>query len=66
MVKCGAFCLMWEPTFNKSSLHLVDHLKNLGFDGIEMVLDSETLKNFPKKELKKRLNECNLDVAFCA
>lgn len=66
MVKCGAFALMWGSTFDKSSLHIVDHVKSLGFDGIEIVLDSETLKNFPKRELKERVNECSLAVTFCA
>jgi D-psicose/D-tagatose/L-ribulose 3-epimerase len=65
MAKCAAYALMWGPTFNIDSLHLVSHVKKLGFDGIEIPLVTSILKLFPSKEMKTRLSDADLSIAFC-
>jgi hypothetical protein len=50
MSRYGAWCLLWGPTFDRNSLHLVEHVKALGFDVLEIPLDSHVLKNFPVRE----------------
>jgi len=65
MAKCAAYALIWEPTFNINSLHLVRHIKKLGFDGIEIPLVTSILKSFPIKEMKTCLGDTDLSIAFC-
>ncbi len=66
MAKCGAWCLLWGPTFNESYLYLIDHVKGLGFDGLEIPLDSQILKGLPIKEMKKKLLQNGISATFCA
>jgi len=66
MAKCGAWCLLWGPTFDQEFLHLVDHIKHLGFDGIEILLDTQILKNLPIRKLKEIFSDTGLAATFCA
>jgi len=66
MAKCSAWCLLWGPTFNKDYLYLVNHVKDLGFDGIEIPLTRQILEKFPLKELKRELLDTGLSATFCA
>lgn len=66
MAKCSAWCLLWGPTFNENYFHIVDHVKKLGFDGIEIPLTWEILKEFPSKKLKRKLLDIGLSATFCA
>jgi len=66
MSRYGAWCLLWGPTFDRRYLHLVEHVKALGFDALEIPLDSQVLKNFPVGELKERLADTDMKATFCA
>jgi D-psicose/D-tagatose/L-ribulose 3-epimerase len=66
MTKCGAWSLLWGPTFDRESLYLVEHVKDFGFDGIEIPLTTQILKNLPIRKLKERLSENGLAATFCA
>jgi D-psicose/D-tagatose/L-ribulose 3-epimerase len=66
MAKCGAWCLLWGPTFDVRYLHLIDHVAELGFDGLEIPLDDGILKNLPKKQMKAKMEENGMAVTFCA
>ena len=66
MAKCGAYALMWGPSFDENSMNLVDHIKEMGFDGIEIPLVTSILNGFPRNELKKRLTDTQLTALFCA
>lgn len=65
MAKCGAYALIWGPSFDKNSLNLVNHIKEMGFDGIEIPLVASILNKLPRNELKKRLADTNLSALFC-
>ena len=64
MAKCGIFALIWEATFDRRHLHLFDRAKLLGFDGLEMPLVREILEGLPKKEMKRKSEECKCQVLF--
>jgi D-psicose/D-tagatose/L-ribulose 3-epimerase len=66
MAKCAAFALIWGPTFDKNYLYLFDHVKKLGFDGIEMPLIPSILNALPIGEMKKKVAETGLACVFCA
>jgi D-psicose/D-tagatose/L-ribulose 3-epimerase len=66
MAKCGAWCLLWGPTFDVRYLYLIDHVAELGFDGLEIPLDDGILKNLPKKQMKAKMEENGMAVTFCA
>ena len=66
MAKCAAFALIWGPTFDKNYLYLLDHVKQLGFDGIEMPLIPSILNALPISEMKKKVAETGLACVFCA
>ena len=66
MAKCGAFALIWGPTFDKNYLYLFDHIKKLGFDGLEIPLIPSILNVLPISELKKKASETGLACVFCA
>lgn len=65
MAKCAAYALIWGPTFNERHIYLLDHIKALGFDGIEIPLVTSILKDLPIKEMKKRLPEAGISAVFC-
>ena len=66
MAKCAAFALIWGATFDKNYLYLFDHLKALGFDGIEIPLVTSILEKLPVNEMKKRKSDTGLSCVFCA
>ena len=66
MAKCAGFSLIWGQTFDKNYLYLFDHLKNLGFDGIEIPLVTSILNKLPVVEMKRRVSETGLSCIFCA
>jgi D-psicose/D-tagatose/L-ribulose 3-epimerase len=66
MAKCGAWCLLWGPTFNERYLYLIDHARELGFDGLEIPLDSQILKTLPKKRMMEKMRETGTAITFCA
>lgn len=66
MAKCGAWCLLWGSTFDRKYLYLAEHVKDLGFDGIEIPLTTQILTSLPIRELKERLSETGLAATFCA
>jgi D-psicose/D-tagatose/L-ribulose 3-epimerase len=66
MSKYGAWCLLWGPTFDKRYLYLIDRVKNLGFDALEIPLATQVLTNFPTRELKGRLTDTGMRATFCA
>ncbi|HUV09090.1 MAG TPA: sugar phosphate isomerase/epimerase family protein [Spirochaetia bacterium] len=65
MAKCAAYALIWGPTFNRHTLHLIDKLAGMGFDGIEIPLVTGILKDLPVSEMKRRLADTGLDAVFC-
>lgn len=65
MIKCAAYALIWGPTFDKNYLYLFDHIKKMGFDGIEIPLVTSILNKLPVDEMKKRSAETGLPCVFC-
>ena len=66
MAKCGAWSLLWGPTFNEKYLYLIDHVRELGFDGFEIPLNVQILKNLPKRRMKQKAGENGIKITFCA
>jgi D-psicose/D-tagatose/L-ribulose 3-epimerase len=65
MAKCAAYALIWGPTFDRSTLPLIDKLAGMGFDGIEVPLVTEILSALPVSEMKRRLSDQGLAAVFC-
>jgi D-psicose/D-tagatose/L-ribulose 3-epimerase len=65
MATCAAYALIWGPTFDRRYLHVIDHVKALGFDGIEIPLVTSILKELPVREMHKRLSEAGISAVFC-
>jgi D-psicose/D-tagatose/L-ribulose 3-epimerase len=65
MAKCAAYALIWGPTFDKNYLYLFEHLKELGFDGIEIPLITSIFEKLPVNEMKKRVSDSGLSCVFC-
>jgi len=66
MAKCCAWSHLWGPTFNEKYLYLIDHVRELGFDGFEIPLNTEILNDLPKKRMKEKSAEKGINITFCA
>lgn len=66
MAKCSAWWLLWDSAFAEESTKVIRHVKNLGFDGVEINLSSEILEKLPIEDLKKKITDEGLSATFCA
>ena len=64
-MKCAAYALIWGETFNSRHLYLLEHLKELGFDGIEVPLVTSILRSLPVEEMKSRAADAGISCVFC-
>jgi D-psicose/D-tagatose/L-ribulose 3-epimerase len=65
MAKCAAYALIWGPTFDIDTLHLIERLAEMGFNGIEIPLVTGILKELPVPQMKRRLADTGLAAVFC-
>lgn len=57
---------MWVPTFDRRHLYLFDRVREMGFDGLELVLVGDIARNLPVKEMKEASERTGVQCTFCA
>ena len=62
MFKYGLELLLWTGSFTKDDMNLIGHAKELGFDGVEILINHP--EQFPIEETKKALKENDMGVNF--
>lgn len=62
-MKFGAHSLMWTPVFTEKNLHLFEKLKEMGFSGIEILLND--LERIPIEKIRQKADKTNMQV-MCA
>ena len=62
MFKYGLELLLWTGSFTKDDMNLIGHAKELGFDGVEILINHP--EQFPIEETKKALKEHDMGVNF--
>ncbi|RKX96009.1 MAG: sugar phosphate isomerase/epimerase [Spirochaetes bacterium] len=62
MHKYGLELLLWTDNFTKDRLDLIPHAKELGFDGVEILINHPD--EFPIEETKRTLEEHDMGINF--
>lgn len=63
-MKYGAHCLMWTAEFREKDLPLLDKLKEMGFDGLEIHLSNPN--TLPIQGIKKKIAQVGMECTFAA
>jgi len=63
-MKYGAHSLMWTARFTEKDLGLFDRLKQMGFDGLEIYVNADSIDSLPREKIKEKMRETGMECTI--